>query len=109
MANEYIVAGGKQFQYGIIGLSTNVFESISRFCLEDVEDIRIPLNTFMKKHVRCSVVDKKIQIELDIWVKLGTNINEISNVIQTKLHEGLNQMTDFSNFVIDINVKGFYL
>ncbi len=106
---DYIVAKNREQQIGIIGLSIAVFESIAAFSLEDVKGIKLVPATRFRKNVTCKVEDGKINIDLNINVKTGNNVNEICRKVQNHIIKGIYNMTDFDDIIVNIDVKGFYI
>lgn len=106
---DYIVAKNREQHIGIIGLSTTVFESIVAFSLEDIAGIKIVPATRFKKNVNCKVEDGKINIDLKITVKTGNNVNEICRKVQKHIVNGIYNMTDFDDVIVNIDVRGFYI
>ena len=46
-------------------------------------------------------------IALDIVVRIGKNVNEISRQIQNNVASEIYAMTSISNIIVNVNVKGF--
>ncbi|HPX46146.1 MAG TPA: Asp23/Gls24 family envelope stress response protein [Bacteroidales bacterium] len=106
---DYIVAKNREHNIGIIGLSTAVFESIAAFSLEDISGIKVVPSTRFKKNVTCKVEEGKININLNVTVKTGNNINEICRKVQNHIVNVIDNMTDFNDVVVNLDVRGFYI
>ena len=111
MPTEYIVSKNEEKTLGITGLSKNVFESIAALCIEEVDDVKIAPTgkNYFSKPVSCKVVKDNIVMNLNILISSGVNINEISNIVQEKVHEAIYFMTNIKNVIVNVNVVGFFL
>lgn len=106
---DYIVAKNREQNIGIIGLSTTVFEAIAEFSLEDIKGVKVIPATRFKRNVACKVEDGKININLNINVKTGNNVNEICRKVQKHIVNCIYNMTDFDDVIVNVDVKGFYI
>ncbi|MGI6608178.1 MAG: Asp23/Gls24 family envelope stress response protein [Erysipelotrichaceae bacterium] len=106
---DYIVAKNRDQHIGIIGLSTAVFESIAAFSFDDIEGIKVVPDSRFKKNVVCKVEDGKININLNVTVKTGNNVNEICRKAQNHIVKCIDNMTDFNDIIVNLDVKGFYI
>ena len=108
MATEYIVSKNRENKYGIIGLSTAVFELIAQSTIEEIGNIKVAPRTHLKKSISCKVINSNIVINMNLLVSQGTNINEISKLVQQRVHDAIVQMTEFKDVIVNVNVIGFY-
>ena len=107
MAVEYILASKNKDTIGTIGLSISVFESIAQYTIEDMKDVYLTLSTNFRKNINCKVENNALIIDLDIVVRIGRNVNEISRQIQNNVASEIYAMTSISNIIVNVNVKGF--
>jgi len=108
---EYIVSNKhKDNEYGTVGLSTNVFESIAKASLEEISNVALADSSFsrFKKSISCKVVRNSLAVTLNVLAKTGANVNKLCDNIQEKLHDDLIAMTSFKDVVVNVNVVGFY-
>ncbi len=108
MATEYIVSKNRENKLGIIGLSTAVFELIAESAVEEISDVRVAARTGLKKSITCKVVNSYIVITMNVVVNRSNNINDVSSLIQQRVHDSIVQMTDFRDVIVNVNVVGFY-
>jgi len=106
---EYITWNNSNNDKGIIGLSTVVFESMAILALEDCKEVTIYPNSTLKKSVSCKIIDGHITLNISLYVKTGNNINDVCTKVQELIVSSIKEMTDTSNIVVNINVKGFYI
>ena len=107
MAVEYILASKNKDTIGTIGLSISVFESIAQYTIEDMKDVYLTLSTNFRINVHRKVENNALIIDLDIVVRIGKNVNEISRQIQNNVASEIYAMTTISNIIVNVNVKGF--
>ena len=105
---EYITARNQKNNIGIIGLSAKVFETITVQALEDNANVRIVKGLGLKNAISCKVVDGRLNVNLDILVKNGNNINQLCDKVQKSVSSAITQLTDISNLAVNINIKGFF-
>lgn len=109
MAVEYILASKKEDSIGTIGLSISVFESIVKFCIKDMKNVELAPTTSFRKSVNCKVEDGQLNIEVNVVIKIGNNVNAISNQIQNNVALELQEMTSIKKVVVNVIVRGFYI
>ncbi|MGN1398384.1 MAG: Asp23/Gls24 family envelope stress response protein [Erysipelotrichaceae bacterium] len=107
MAVEYILASKKDNTIGTIGLSIAVFESIAQYTIEEMNDVYLTISTNFRKNVNCKVENKTLIIDLDVIVKIGRNVNDLSHQIQNNVANEIYEMTSIKQVVVNVNVKGF--
>lgn len=108
MATEYIVSKNRENKLGIIGLSTAVFELIAESAVEEIGDVKIAARSGLKKSITCKVVNSYIVITMNVLVNRNNNINDVSSLIQQRVHDSIVQMTEFKDVIVNVNVVGFY-
>lgn len=109
MAVEYIVANKNEQNIGIIGLSIAVFEAIAKYSIEDLDDVMTMLNTNFRKNISCKVEKNHLVLNINILVKIGRNVNEISQEVQQHVINEIRQMTNIKEITVNINIRGFYI
>ena len=108
MATEYIVSKNRENKLGIIGLSTAVFELIAESAVEEIGDVKVAARSGLKKSITCKVVNSYIVITMNVLVNSNNNINDVSSLIQQRVHDSIVQMTEFKDVIVNVNVVGFY-
>ena len=108
MATEYIVSKNRENKLGIIGLSTAVFELIAEGAVEEIGDVKVATRTGLKKSITCKVVNSYIVITMNVLVNRNNNINDVSSLIQQRIHDSIVQMTELKDIIVNVNVVGFY-
>ncbi|MBE6125869.1 MAG: hypothetical protein E7186_06015 [Erysipelotrichaceae bacterium] len=108
MATEYIVSKNRENKLGIIGLSTAVFELIAESAVEEIGDVKVAARSGLKKSITCKVVNSYIVITMNVLVNRNNNINDVSSLIQQRVHDSIVQMTEFKDVIVNVNVVGFY-
>ena len=108
MATEYIVSKNRENKYGLIGLSTAVFESIAASTLEEIPEVRAAARNGLKKSITCKVVNSYIVINMNVLASRHSNVNDVSNLAQQRVHDAIVQMTEFRDVIVNVNVVGFY-
>ncbi len=109
MAVEYIVANKKDKSIGVIGLSVAVFEAIAKYSIEDMDDVMVTLSTKFRKNISCKVEKNHLVLNMNILVRIGRNVNEISQEVQQHVLNEIKQMTNIKEIVVNINIRGFYI
>ena len=108
MATEYIVSKNRENEYGMIGLSTAVFESIAESTLEEIPEVKAAARNGLKKSITCKVINSYIVINMKVIASRNSNINEVSSLAQQRVHDAIVQMTEFRDVIVNVNVVGFY-
>lgn len=104
MAQEYVLSN-KQSDLGMIALNKTVFETIAYISLDEFSCVSKDLK--VTRCVKSSVKDNQLCISMDIKLKMGTNVNQISHDIQEKVYQNIFDMTGFQCECIDVSVKAF--
>lgn len=108
MTAAYIVANAKDTKQGIIGLSTAVFESIAHYSVLEITNARPVNNTTFKKGIVCKASREYISLDVNIVIKYGENVSQISEAVQKHIYDTVLSMTMVAIDNITINVVGFY-
>ncbi len=90
---------------GKIGISTNVFEEITRLiCLEiDGVDFSMDKNyLFRKQDITCKFKGDGCYISINLRVKYGYNVEKVCNEVREKVTQSLQYMTEVTPTKIDI-------
>lgn len=104
MAQEYVLCD-KQNELGVIALSKNVFETIAAITLDEFEEIKKDVKN--RKNVDGKIKENQLNLYLEIKLKFGANVNQVTQMLQEKIYRNILEMTGFKCQVIDIKVVGF--
>ena len=107
MAIEYIIIPANKKDNGIIALSKHVLESIAGYAVEEEEGCYLTQKTTFRRPVFCKVVDNRLTVSIDVKLEYGLNINATCEMIQNKVAQIVQQMTDIKCDNIKVNVVGF--
>ena len=105
MAQEYLAMENKE--RGIIAVSTNVFETIAKICVEEEKNIVLADSSYFKNAIHCKMVEGKLVLNLSVKVNYNAKVNDICSRLQTKIYENVKHMTDCVADTIVVNVSGF--
>lgn len=83
---------------GKFRISDNVIKEIVTYIVEKVEGIDKVLKVFTEKYI------DGMRIELDLQIKFGKNIPELSKDVQHAITQSIDTMTGINLFGIDINI-----
>jgi len=108
MSKLYIIGKKSKNEYGNIGISSVVFEDIVFETMKEIKDVRIE-SSYNKRQISCYVENNIIHINIEINVKVGSNVNILSEFIQNSTISNIKGMTGFDNVSINIIVKGFFI
>ena len=95
---------------GKLGISKKCFEEIIQIVtnkINGVKTIEKPKNDFVfsfYKPVSCEIVNGKVQINIQVEVKQGNNIEKICTDIQNDIAEALTSMAELVPFSIKVKV-----
>lgn len=104
MAQEYVLCD-KQSDLGVIALNKTVFETIAYISLDEFDCVN--KDPKVKKCVSTSVKENKLCISMDVKLKMGSNVTQVSHQIQEKVFQNVFEMTGFKCETIDVVVKSF--
>lgn len=105
MAQEYLAVENKG--KGLIAISTNVFETIAKICVEDEKDVTLADASYFKNAIHCKMVDEKLVLNLNVKVNYNAKVNELCSRLQTRIYDNVKHMTDCVADTIIVNVNGF--
>lgn len=106
MAQEYIALKQKN-DIGVIALSKSVFQTIAQIAVEEEENVALGDATPFKYPLSCKISNDQLVISLDIKVKYSVNVNEACSRLQSRIHDSIAHMSDYTPDIIDIKVIGF--
>lgn len=104
----YIASKKKENSIGQIAISTSVFESIAANALEDLKDVKVMNGLHLRKLISCHAENNNIYINANVRVRNGMNVSELSSRAQNMIRNAIVQMTDYTNVVVNVIVKGFF-
>lgn len=105
MAQEYVAMSNKE--KGIIAISTNVFETIAKICVDEQKDVVLVDSSFMKNAILCKLIDEKLVLQLQVKVHYNAKVNDVCSKLQTRIYDNIKHMSDCVADTIVINVNGF--
>lgn len=107
MAHEYILLKQNgSHPIGQIALTKEAFEMITRFSVEDDDNLVLD-HTALKKAIVCKIGQNKLNICVDVRVRYGKNVNQSVESLQARIANNVFTMTDYRCSRIDVNVVGF--
>ena len=106
MANEYISIREKD-ELGIIALTKGVFETITTITAKEETTVTLVDPTPFYRPVVCKVSKNALTISVDVKVKYGSNVSNVTEKLQNKIFQAIFNMTGLKCYMIDINVVGF--
>ncbi len=105
MAQEYVAMNSKE--KGLCAINTKVFETITQICVSEEKGISLGDPNVFKTPVSCKMIDDKLVLQVNIKVDYHAKVNEVSQLLQTKIYDSIKHMTDCKVNTITINVEGF--
>lgn len=105
MAQEYLAMENKD--KGLMAISTNVFETIAKICVEDEKDVVLADASYFKNAINCKMVDEKLVLNLNVKVNYNAQVNDVCSRLQTRIYDNVKHMTDCVADTIIVNVNGF--
>lgn len=111
------MAEAKYYEYttntnaGKIGLSLQVFGLITKIAIEENEDVTLdtPVKTIRnvgKSPIICELNHSNLNIQVDVKVKYGKNVNKTVKELQEHIAQAIKNMTDVDVASINIRVVG---
>ncbi len=85
--------------FGKIGISYTAISDMIKETLKDTENISIT-------KLNCETKENTFIANLSIKVNYGTNVNEVTNVIQEKVESALANMCEIGNPKINVKIDG---
>lgn len=105
MAQEYLAIEKKD--KGLIAISTSVFETIAKICIEDEKDVVAADAHYFKNAINCKMVEGKLVLDLNVKVNYNAKVNDVCSKLQTRIYDNVKHMTDCTADTIIVNVSGF--
>jgi len=107
MANEYLMLNEKGSDLGTIGLNKVVFETIASITVNEDADVVLPDATPFYHPINCKIEKNVLKIAVDIRLRNGKNVNEVTTRLQQKISDTILETTAFDVTAIDLKVVGF--
>lgn len=95
---------------GKLGISRKCFEDIIAITTNKINGVETAksqnnkLNFYFKKPISCEIVNNKVQINVQVKVKQGSNIEKICTDIQEKIAEEITTIVELVPFSIKVKV-----
>ena len=90
--------------YSNVGKIGIAYNAISDMLKESIKDIK---HISLAKGISCEVTKEKVfLVNVSISVDYGTNINKVSEAIQERIENALNNMCEIKNTKINIKLEG---
>ena len=106
MAQDYVVLSDRT-ENGRIAINKTVLESIVEISIKEIENAAaLPLAAFSKP-ITIKTANNVLDIEANIKVVYGANVNATCELVQNKIYENILYMTGFKVSEVTVNVKGF--
>ena len=80
---------------------------MSGYHISDLSEILGKKN--LSKGVKVDVREDEIEITLNVYIKLGYKVHEVSKNIQSRVKTAVETMTGLSQFIVNVNVAGVTL
>lgn len=106
MAQEYILVKESN-EFGQIGISKKVFESIARIEIGEESNRMLPDSSRFKNAVNCKITKDQLILTVDVRLDYNLNVNEECAKLQNKIFQSIKFMTGYDVDVIDVKVTGF--
>ena len=111
------MAESKYYEYttnnvlGTVGLSTQVFTLITKIAIEEVADVTLDMpktaiRGVVKTPITCDLTSGHLNIQADVRIKYGKNINKTINALQDHIAKAIKDMTDVKVASVNIKVAG---
>lgn len=94
----------------IAGTATMEIEGVSfmsGYHISDLSEILGKKN--LAKGVKVDVREDEIEITLNVYIKIGYKVHEVSKNIQSRVKTAVETMTGLSQFIVNVNVAGVTL
>ena len=102
MAQEFIKLTHPN-QLGFTSIKKDVFDSIAFFACREEQRAQCE----SRKGITSKIVDNQLHIRIDVNLQYGMNVSDVSQSIQTKVTQFIEQMTGLLCRNVDVNVIGF--
>lgn len=111
------MAESKYYEYksnnvlGTIGLSLQVFGLITKIAIEEMKDVSLDtpkaaIRNVAKSPIVCELAHSHLNIQADVRIKYGKNINKTIKELQDHIAKAISDMTDVQVAAINIKVVG---
>jgi len=90
-------------QLGFTSIKKDVFDSIAFFACREEQRAQCE----SRKGISSKIVDNQLHIRVDVKLQYGMNVTDVSQSIQTKVTQSIEQMTGLLCRNVDVNVIGF--
>ena len=106
MAQDYVILDEKS-DNGLIAINKSVFKAIAELSIDEIEDaLQVP-NTRFTKPLSIKIEKNRLNIEADIKLKYGANVEQTCELVQNRIYENILFMTGFKPNTVTVNVSGF--
>lgn len=102
MAQDFIKLTHPE-QLGFTSIKKEVFNSIAFIACQDEKRAVCEKNSA----VSSKITDNQLLVKIDVKIQYGQNVTDVSNSIQTKVTQSIEQMTGLLCRNVDVNVIGF--
>lgn len=107
MSNENSVMKVRD-QYGSIVYNTSVFSAIARNVIDESKDAQTADTSKVFHAEKLSwIQDGKLFISIPVRVSCKANVTDVCALLQNKIYESIEYMTDYKPESISIQVVGF--
>lgn len=102
MAQDFIKLTHPE-QLGFTSIKKEVFNSIAFIACQDEKRAICDKNS----SVTSKITDNQLLVKIDVKIQYGQNVTDVSNSIQSKVTQSIEQMTGLLCRNVDVNVIGF--
>lgn len=110
------MAESKYYEYttnnglGTIGLSLQVFGLITKIAVEEMTDVNLDMpkaiRNVTKAPISCDLTNGRLNIQADVRIKYGKNINKTIKELQDHIAKAISDMTEVKVATINVKVVG---
>lgn len=96
---------------GQVGLSLQVFGLITKITTEETQDVSLDLSqhnffNFGKGPIICELNDSRLNIQVEVNIKYGKNVNKTTKNLQNRIAKAISDMTDVKVGSVNVKVVG---
>jgi len=102
MAQDFIKITQAE-QLGFTSIKKEVFNSIAYIATQEEKRALCEKNSSVTSRIN----DNQLLIKIDVKIQYGQNVTDVSNSIQSKVTQSIEQMTGLVCRNVDVNVIGF--
>lgn len=106
MANNPILIPAKGKELGKIVIAPQVVNHIVKITVDEQESAVFEDGSG-KRSISIKVRDDLINIDLNIKIKYGQNVDKVCQQLQNNIQRNLDLMLDYPHTLVNINVAGF--